>query len=153
VSLPAESSGGPPVEAALPDPGAGSDPHKMMKAVGELAPASVAAGRASLFVLSVVMRPSEELACVVQGRINNQNGVAALTDQRVLLVNEREWSPEVTVFEIGTDLVVQGLQDESTASLTFIAGGQRLTASGITDRPVARQLATMLREKVAELGR
>lgn len=125
----------------------------MVKAINELAPPSRAAGKASLCVLSVVMRPSEELECVVQGRINNQNGVAALTDQRVVLVNEREWAPEVTVFEIGTDLVVQGLQDENTASLTFIGGGQRLTASGITDRPVARTLATRLRERVAELGR
>lgn len=99
------------------------------------------------------MRLSEQLECVVQGNFNNANGVAALTDQRVLLINEREWSPEVVVFEIGIDLVVQGLQDDRTASLTFIGGGQNVTISGITDRSVAHEMARSVRARVSELGR
>ncbi|MBI2704902.1 MAG: hypothetical protein HYX32_06390 [Actinobacteria bacterium] len=124
----------------------------MAGAIGALSPPSLVAARASLAVLSVTMRPSEVLDCVVQGRFNNASGVAALTDQRVLLVNEREWSPEVIVFEIGIDLVVQGLQDDRSASLTFIGGGLNVTISGITDRPIAHEMARLVRASVAELG-
>ena len=104
-------------------------------------------------MLAVTMREIEQLECVVQGHVNNSNGVAALTDQRVVLVNEREWLPEVIVFEIGTDLVVQGLQDDRTASLTFMGGGLKVTISGIVDRAVAHEMARAVRARVAELGR
>ena len=43
-------------------------------------------------------------------------GVAALVEGKVVLVNERQWKPDVVVLPVDNDLAVQGWQDERTAS-------------------------------------
>jgi hypothetical protein len=119
--------------------------------VTKLSPDSLRAARPSLGILTVTLRLGEKVEALVQGRINGAAAVAALTDQRVVLVNEREWSPEIMTFDIEGELVVQGLQDDRTASLTFVGRGENVTISTITDRPLAHDMARLVRSKVAEL--
>jgi hypothetical protein len=142
---PTPAAGGAPTAAA-------EDPHGLGLAVTKLSPESLQAGYTSLAVLAVTLRLGERVEAVVQGRIEGVAAVAALTDQRVVLVNEREWSPQTTSFDVVRDLVVQGLQDDRTASLTFIGGGENVTISTITDRPLAHDMARLVRGRVSELG-
>ncbi len=68
-----------------------------------------------------------------------------------MLVNEHEWVPDIREVEITADLEVQGWQDDRTASLIFVTGGQSVTFSFIIDRPLAQELAQLVRARVAAL--
>ena len=67
--------------------------------------------------------------------------MGVLTDRRILLVNEHEWVPFVRTIPLTRNLLVQGWQDDRTASLIFVVAGQSITISSIADRPLAQDLA------------
>ena len=89
---------------------------------------------------------------LVGGRYQNQAGVAALTSRRLILVNEHEWVPDVRIVPLTGDLVVQGWQDDRTASLIFVTEGQSVTFSFIIDRPLAQEMAQLVRNRVASVN-
>src|SRR5690606_38489506 len=80
------------------------------------------AGKVALAVLSTVLEDGDVVAVVVQGRFRGETAVAALVEGKVLIVNDRQWKPDVVVLPVDAQLVVQGWQDERTASLTFVSG-------------------------------
>ncbi len=102
-------------------------------------------------MLSALLHEGEHVDALVQGRYQNHAGVAVLTNERVLLVNDHEWRPDVREIDIVADLVVQGWQDDRTASLVFVTGGQSITIEMITDRPLAQEMAHLIRGRVADL--
>ncbi len=101
--------------------------------------------------MSALLADGEQVEALVQGVYQNQIAVGALTNARVLLVNEHEWVPQVRSIPLAAGLVVQGWQDDRTASLIFIVDGQSITISSIADRPLAQDLAHRMRAKVAAL--
>jgi hypothetical protein len=140
----------PPREAELP---AGLvDPHAMAAAVGRLSAAAVRTGRVALGILTAYLEADEPVEALVQGTYQSGAAIGALTDRRVLLVNEREWAPDVRSIPLDAALLVQGWQDDHSASLTFVVAGHSLVLSAITDRPLAQDLAHRLRAKVAAFG-
>ena len=94
------------------------------------------------------MAPGEVVHALVQGLYQNQPAVAALTSNRLILVNEHEWRPDIREVSLTPDLVVQGLQDERPASLTFVTEGVGVTISGIIDRSLAHDMARAVRERI-----
>ena len=47
--------------------------------------------------------------------------------------------------------MVQGWQDDRTASLIFVTEGQSVTFSFIIDRPLAQEMAQLVRNRVASV--
>jgi hypothetical protein len=144
----------PPAPTAPPEPAAPEgviDPAGVGPAAMRLSAAALRTGRIALGILSVILEPDELVEAVVGGRYHNQAAVAALTSTRLLLVNEHEWVPDVRVVEIAPDLEVQGWQDDRTASLIFVTEGQSVSFSFIIDRPLAQELAQLVRARVAAL--
>ena len=140
---------------APPEPAAPAgivDPYDLGPAAQRLSASALRTGRISLGILSIVLDEDERIESLVGGRYQNQAGVAALTSKRVVLVNEHEWVPEVRTVPITADLVVQGWQDDRTASLIFITGGESVTFSFIIDRPLAQEMAQLVRARAAQLG-
>lgn len=134
-----------------PDAPAGVvDPHGLAPAVARLSSGSIREGRAALAILGVSLDPDEQVEAIVQGLYQNLIGVCALTSKRVILVNEHEWVPDLRSIALTPELRVQGWQDDRTASLIFIAGGQSITISLIADRPLAQDMAHRIRAKVGE---
>ncbi len=152
----AEPSPPPPPPTAVapaepPAPAGVVDPYQLGPASQRLSAAALRTGRISLGILSMVLAPDEVIESLVGGRYQNQAGVAALTNHRLVLVNEHEWVPEVRTVPLTPDLVVQGWQDDRTASLIFITEGLSVTFSFIIDRPLAQEMAQLVRARVAEL--
>jgi len=142
----------PPATGVPPEPTVSqgvNDPHQMAPLVAQLSATSLRAGRVALGILSAVLRPEEVVIALVQGQYQNQPAVGALTSERLLLVNEHEWQPDVREVPLTPDLVVQGLQDERTASLTFITEGVGVTISAVAERPLAHDMARLVRERIA----
>ena len=119
--------------------------------VARLSTGSLRTGRVALGIMSALLADGEQVEALVQGVYQNQIVVGVLTNARVLLVNEHEWVPVVRSITLHRDLLVQGWQDDRTASLIFIHEGQSITLSAIADRPLAQDLAHRLRSRVASL--
>jgi hypothetical protein len=128
------------------------DPHAMAAAVSRLSAGAVRSGRVALGILTAYLEADEPVEALVQGIYQSGAAVGALTDRRMLLVNEREWAPDVRSIPLDAALLVQGWQDDHSASLTFVVAGHSLVLSAITDRSLAQDLAHRLRAKVAAFG-
>jgi len=127
------------------------DPHGIGPVVSRLSTGSLRTGRVALGIMSALLDDGEQVEALVQGVYQNQIAVGALTSKRVLLVNEHEWVPFVRSIPLSKDLLVQGWQDDRTASLIFIVDEKSITISSIADRPLAQDLAHRMRAKVAAL--
>ena len=77
------------------------------------------------------------------------SSMAVATDRRVLLVNDREWKPDVQSLPYVHGLVVKGWQDDRTASLIFEFEGRTTTIEQIGDRELAQRVAALVRTRVA----
>ena len=131
-----------------PQPAPG-DPHALVGAANRLSARSRKSGRVALTVLAAVLDEGEVVQVVVQGRYRDQAAVAALSEQRVLIVNERELAPDVTAVPVRASLHVQGWQDDKVAALVFNDGAVSETIDRIADRPLALEFAQRLRSMVA----
>jgi hypothetical protein len=127
------------------------DPHQVGPAVARLSQNAQRAGRLAAAVLTALLHDDELVEALVQGRYQNNAAVGVLTNERILLVNDHEWRPDRREIPIAADLVVQGWQDDRTASLVFVTEGQSVTIEMITDRPLAQEMAHRIRARVAEL--
>jgi hypothetical protein len=139
----------PPPLPPPPVPGPG-DPHALGAAAGRLSGGARRTGRVALAVAAAVLDPDEAVLTVVQGRVRDVPGVALVTPRRVLLVNEREWAPDVISLPVAAGLTVQGWQDDKVAALVFTDGEASETIDRIGDRPLAMEMAQRVRAAVAE---
>jgi hypothetical protein len=149
ASGPAPAPDAPPEAAA---PAGMVDPNGLVSVMQRLSAAALRTARVSLGILSMVLEPDEQVESLVGGRYQNQTGVAVLTDRRIVLVNEHEWVPDIRVVPLTADLIVQGWQDDRTASLIFVTEGQSVTFSFIIDRPLAQEMAQLVRARVVAVG-
>jgi hypothetical protein len=95
-----------------------------------------------------MLTPGERVAVVVQGRFLGHDGVAVLTDQRLIVTNAREWSPEQAVYASFSGMIVQGWRDGNSATLSVEQGGRVAVLDQIRDQGLAQELATALRSRV-----
>jgi hypothetical protein len=134
------------VPAAPPGPPAWTDPKGLGAAAARLSTGSRKRGRVPLLIAAALL-DDELVEAVVQGRVHGFDGAAVLTTRRLLVVNAREWQPDVISVEPGPDLAVQGWQDDRTAALVVQKGDQSVAIDGIDDRPLAVEFAQRLRAK------
>jgi hypothetical protein len=123
------------------------DPAGLGAAVGRMVNSARKAGRAALAVVSIELQEGEKVQVVAQGRYLGANGVLALTDRRLLVVNDREWQPDITTVELAPGLVVKGWQDERQAALVFERDGYQMVVDQIADRDLAQELAKGVRDR------
>jgi len=126
-----------------------ADPFTIGQAVGRLGSAARRHGKVPLTVLAAVLSEGDVVERVVVGRFRNTEGVAAMLAGEVVLVNGREWDPEVVRIGIGPNLQVQGQQDGRHATLWFTDEGVQEVIDQITDPPLAVEFAQWVRHKAA----
>ena len=128
-----------------------TDPHAVGWAVGRLSAGLTGgprkAAKTPALVLAVLLRDGEVVQCLVVGQVLGVDGVAALTDQRLVFVTEREFEPDVFELPVDASLTVAGMQDDRTASLTFQHGPHSAVIERISDRPLAMEFAQRVRAR------
>ncbi|MFT5203449.1 MAG: hypothetical protein ACI9C1_002848 [Candidatus Aldehydirespiratoraceae bacterium] len=141
----------PPVPAQpMPDASSGpglTDPSGLGAAVGRLSGASRKAGHAAFMVLARSLEEGEQVATVTSCRFRGAPGALALTDRRLLVVNAREWEPDILPVGMEPGLTVKGWQDEKRAALVFVRDGHELVVDQILDRSMAQEIATGVRAR------
>lgn len=96
-------------------------------------------------VAGAVLRDGEVVEALVVGKFEGNPALLVLTDQALLLVDDRQWKPTTERFTVDAELQVQGWQDDRTASLTLVVAGRQLVVDQIGDRPMAVELAQRIR--------
>jgi hypothetical protein len=125
------------------------DPAGLETAMSRLSSGARRSALAPLNIAAAVLEPGEVAEAVVQGEYQHRPAVVVLTDRRVLVANDRRWAPDVRSFSLDPTLVVHGWQDERRATLVFVLGGVGVEVGGISDRPLARDLAQRVRGRCA----
>lgn len=129
--------------SAQPSPEAGA----LRDAAGRLASTSQDATRAALLLASHLVG-SGGVEGVVAGRLEGVNALAVLTDQELLIVDERVWQPRVEHLAVDATLQVQGWDTGSTVAMVFTSAGRTLSVEAIPDKQVAYELAARVQARI-----
>jgi hypothetical protein len=125
------------------------DPHGVGVAASRLSGSARRNGKVALAVLASVLDEGEVVTMVVQGRVRGEPGVVALVGSKVVLVNERQWKPDVVVIDLDSKLRLHGWQDERSATVTFVVDDRPEVVERIGDRVLAIELAQRVRHLTA----
>jgi hypothetical protein len=142
----------PPPPAELAQEHGPSDPHRIGQQVGALGMFSRRSGKAAILVIASQLDEDELVEVLVSGRFRGEDGVAVVTQRRLILANDREWKPDVVEVALSPGLSVQGWQDDKTASLVFQRQGLAVTIDQIGEREMAQRMAAVVRARVAGTG-
>ena len=99
-------------------------------------------------MLSVVLQEGDVVEQVLVGKYHGVDGAVAITAQDLVLVNAREWQPEVVRVALA-GMVVQGTQEGRHARLGFESGGTHDSFEGVSDTALAVEFANRIRHKAA----
>ena len=125
------------------------DPHGVGVAASRMGSGARRNGRVALAVLASALNEGEVVTMVVQGRVRGEHGIVALVGPKVMLVNERQWKPDVIVIDLDSKLAVHGWQDDRSATLTFVVDDRPEVVERIGDRVLAIELAQRVRHLTA----
>ncbi len=125
-----------------------TDSHGLGAAVSQLGGGSRRSGRIAFLVMASTLNPDERVEILGQCRYLGCDGAIAITDRRLLIVNSREWDPDIESIEIGSGLEVQGWQDQRHAALVFTHPGGSVLVDRISELPIAKLLADRVRSRV-----
>jgi hypothetical protein len=141
----------PPHLPGAPLPGV-DDPHGIGPAVGRLGVIARRSAKVPVAILSAVLVEGDTVEALAYGRFRGAGAVAAFVGGAVVLVNDRQWKPDVARVELTPELLVHGWQDDRTASLTFVTPSGQEVLDSVDNRPQAIELAQRVRERVAALA-
>lgn len=125
------------------------DPHVLGPAVARLGNGARKSARTALAIASVVLDDGEAVEGLVAGQVDGLDGIAVLTDRKLVLLNDRQWRPDRYAFVLDPGLTVRGEAAGAEATLTIEQGGRTAVISRIGDVPLAQELAQRIRARAA----
>jgi hypothetical protein len=129
-----------------------NDPAGLGAALARLGGGGRKGAKASANAVAVLLRDGEIVECAVQGELYGCNAVAVLTNGRLLVVNDREFRPDVLEFVVDTAISVQGWQDDRSAALLVQRNELSAQIERIGDKLLAQELAQRIRARAAGQG-
>ncbi len=141
----------PPPAPAMPSAEAGpglTDTHGIGAATAQLTGGARRSGRQAFMVMAAVLQPEERVEVLGQCRFMGADAAIALTDKRLLIVNSREWDPDIETIDLAPGLTVQGWQDQRSASLVFTHAGGTSVVDKFSDMAIAKLLTDQVRSRV-----
>ena len=115
--------------------------------VARLSSASQRNARAAFSVAATCLGDGELVEAAIAGRALGHNAAAVLTRERLVVANDRPWSPDVVSLDLSDGAEVMGWEDGRSAVLEIAAGDESLVIDSIRDGELARELAALLRAK------
>lgn len=134
------------VRAGGPEPVELDDPQGYETAILRLHPQDRERAHVPLSVCGALLHEDEVVLGVVTGQMLGRPAAVAVTEERVLVVNDRRWQPVVDIFPIDGDLVVRGRHDRHVAALSFADPTRVSMVDGISEVLIAIELAGHIRD-------
>ena len=129
-----------------------NDPFGLGAALARLGSGGRKGAKASANAAGVLLHDGEVVECVVQGQYYGANAIVLLTNQRLLVVNDREFRPDVVEIAIDESVSVQGWADDRYAALLVQRNELSAQVERIGDKPLAQELAQRIRARAAGTG-
>lgn len=129
-----------------------NDPAGLGAALARLGGGGRKGAKAAANAAAVLLREGEIVECVVQGQLYGSNAVALLTNGRLLIVNDREFRPDVVEFVVDAAISVQGWQDDRAAAVLIQRNELSAQIERIGDKPLAQELAQRIRARATGQG-
>lgn len=124
-----------------------SDRHGLSSAITRLGASSRANGATAFSIAGALLAPDERVHSVVAGTSLGMPTVVVVAGQRVLVVSERHYVPDIEIFRVGAPLVVHGRHANEQASLTFADGERLITVDQIHDVACAVELTGFINDR------
>ncbi len=125
------------------------DPHNLAPVVEQMGFQARRASKVALMAATSVLGDHEVVELGVKGRFLGRDGVCLLTSERLLLVNDNEWKPDVAEVEVNDALTVQGWADDRSAAIVFTGGGGQVVIERISEKDAAQALAEGVRARIS----
>jgi hypothetical protein len=129
-----------------------NDPAGLGAALARLGSGGRKGAKAAANAAAVLLREGEIVECAVQGQLYGSNAVVLLTNSRVLIVNDREFRPDVVEVIVDSAVSVQGWADERAAAVLIQRNELSAQVERIGDKPLAQELAQRIRTRAAGQG-
>lgn len=126
-----------------------NDPFGLGAALGRLGSSGRKSAKASANAAAVLLRDGEVVECAVQGQLYGSNAIVVLTSERILIVNDREYRPDVVEVEVDGAVTVQGWQDDRAAALLIQRNEVTAQIERIGDKALAQEIAQRIRARAA----
>ena len=114
-------------------------------AVLRLRPEDAEAAHVALSVCGALLPAGEGVVALLTGQMLGRPAAVLVTEYRVVIANDRRWTPVIDVFAINADLTVRGRQDRDIAALSFSDRNRVSMVDGITEVAMAVELANLIR--------
>ena len=114
-------------------------------AVLRLRPEDAEAAHVALSVCGALRPAGEGVVALLTGQMLGRPAAVLVTEYRVVIANDRRWTPVIDVFAINADLTVRGRQDRDIAALSFSDRNRVSMVDGITEVSMAVELANLIR--------
>jgi hypothetical protein len=126
-----------------------NDPSGLGAALARLGSGGRKGAKASAHAAAILLQEGEIVECAVQGQLYGSNAVVLLTNSRLLLVNDREFRPDVVEFVVDAAVSVQGWQDDRAAALLIQRNELSAQVERIGDKPLAQEIAQRIRARAS----
>jgi hypothetical protein len=104
-------------------------------------------GSAAALVAVSLLADNERVELVLAGRFRADNAVMVLTDRSLLIVNARQWAPEIVVVIDIAAFTVEGWIDRRAATIRLSGATETYVVDSIADTALAEQMTTALRRR------
>lgn len=104
-------------------------------------------GAVALTIVGALLRQGEIPIVAVHGWALGLSTVVVLTSERVLVVSDRELSPVVEEFALGSGLNVHGRHVDGSAAIVLVRGERMVSIDQIPDVQLAVELVTAARSR------
>jgi hypothetical protein len=124
-----------------------NDPSGLGAALARLGSGGRKGAKAAANAAAILLQEGEIVECAVQGQLYGSNAVVLLTNSRLLIVNDREFRPDVVEIVVDAAVTVQGWQDDRAAAVLVQRNEVSAQVERIGDKPLAQELAQRIRAR------
>ena len=128
--------------------GTDADPHGFGPVASSISASTQKRAKAAVVAAALALEPGEQVQALVCGEYLAHDGVAVLTDRRLILANSRTFAPEVTALALEAVSDVKGWADSGKATLRFTGASDTLVLGDIAEVDAAQAFAGALRSNI-----
>ena len=103
---------------------------------------------AAVVAVATALEPGEQVQALVCGEYLADDGVAVLTDRRVILANSRTFAPEIHSMPLASIIDVKGWADSGRATLRFSSEDAAFVVGDIKEVESAQAFVGVVRGKI-----
>jgi hypothetical protein len=129
-----------------------NDPSGLGAALARLGSGGRKGAKAAANAAALLLHEGEIVECAVQGQLYGSNAVVLLTNGRLLIVNDREFRPDVIEIVVDASVTVQGWADDRAAAVLVQRNEVSAQVERIADKPLAQELAQRIRARATGQG-